>query len=371
MGIFPINSLVMEEKRMKHANTTDSLSGKSLCVAVLAVFLIGVLQHPLHAQGFNIPAKKWGIGFGNSREFTGIRFNYRDSRVRRITGVNVTLWQPKEDNKHSVINGLSLGLIPGGGDMNGIQVGVFGVAGMNDIKGISLGILGVGCGNDLSGINIGGLGIGSGGDVWGLNIGGLGVGAGGDLKGINLGGLGVGAGGNVSGFSFGVMGIGAGENLSGINIGGLGAGAGANMAGLNVGILGIGAGAKLSGINIAGIGAGAGQKLSGITFCGIGAGSPKVRGFTCAGGAVGGLDVRGVAIALGTVMVRGEDRWDEGVFGGLALSAFNYIRGTQKGVAIGIVNYAYKLKGIQIGLINIVRDNPKAMRVLPVINVRF
>ena len=56
---------------------------------------------------------------------------------------------------------------------------------------------------------------------------------------------------------------------------------------------------------------------------------------------------------------------------GLAVSSFNYIKGTMKGVSIGIVNYAHQLKGIQIGLINIVKSNPKLTRILPVINVHF
>ena len=62
---------------------------------------------------------------------------------------------------------------------------------------------------------------------------------------------------------------------------------------------------------------------------------------------------------------------DGGQMIGLAVSAFNFIKGTQKGVAIGIVNYAWRLKGVQIGLVNIVRDNPAHAKVLPFINVNF
>ena len=49
----------------------------------------------------------------------------------------------------------------------------------------------------------------------------------------------------------------------------------------------------------------------------------------------------------------------------------NGIKGKQTGVSLGIVNYAYELKGIQIGLINYVRENPKYLKVLPLINARF
>ncbi|MCX6569363.1 MAG: hypothetical protein NT147_10000 [Candidatus Aminicenantes bacterium] len=47
-------------------------------------------------------------------------------------------------------------------------------------------------------------------------------------------------------------------------------------------------------------------------------------------------------------------------------------RGTLNGLSIGIVNYAWKLeKGVQIGVVNIVRDNPKGLRVLPIFNADF
>jgi hypothetical protein len=82
--------------------------------------------------------------------------------------------------------------------------------------------------------------------------------------------------------------------------------------------------------------------------------------------------------------VRNEDRdddFDRGVrrtrqstsftgarFEGVGISAFNQILGTQKGLTIGLVNYAWTLHGVQLGLINIVRENPPARRVLPILN---
>jgi len=123
------------------------------------------------------------------------------------------------------------------------------------------------------------------------------------------------------------------------------------------------------GITFAGLGAGAGESLTGLTVCGLAAGSPSIKGLTVAGLAVGGTKITGVSLALGTIMVK-QDKGD-GAYSGLAVSAFNNIKGTQKGVAIGIVNYAYRLKGLQIGLVNIVRDNPKGRKVLPIINFNF
>jgi hypothetical protein len=330
------------------------------------IFLTLFASSTLFSQSFDFPSKKWGISFGNSKEFTGLRFNFRDSQVRRITGINVTLWIPKKDNEEAQVRGLSLGVIPGGGYVHGIQFGVLGVAAEKNLYGLSIGLLGVGSGEDTVGVNIGGLGVGAGENLKGLNIGGLGVGAGENLIGINLGGLGAGAGESLIGINIGGFGVGAGGDMKGLNIGGLGAGAGENMTGLNIGGLGVGAGENLTGINIGGLGAGAGEKLVGLTIGGLGAGSVEVQGLTVGGLGVGGKVLKGVQLALGTVVVpRG------GRMVGFAASAFNYIRGTQTGVTIGIVNYCWRIKGVQIGLVNIVRDNPKYLKVLPLINANF
>ena len=49
--------------------------------------------------------------------------------------------------------------------------------------------------------------------------------------------------------------------------------------------------------------------------------------------------------------------------------AVNAVRGYQRGLSIGLVNYAESLFGVQLGLVNIVRDNPSPFRVLPIINI--
>jgi hypothetical protein len=310
---------------------------RTICGAAAAgliFFLVIAGGQVLLGQSFDIPNKKWGLSFGNSPEFTGLRFNFRDRQVRYIRGMNVTLWAPHKDNKDSKIDGISFGLIPGGGYLRGIQVG----------------LLGVGAEKTMSGINIGGLGIGSGEDLNGLNIGGFGLGAGNNVTGINLGGLG----------------IGAGKTLKGINIGGLGAGAGEDIIGLNIGGLGLGAGRLLEGVNIGGFGVGSGQKLVGLTICGFGAGSQEVVGLTIGGFAIGGQVLKGIHLAGGMVHVS-----KGGQMFGFAASSFNFIKGSQNGLTIGIVNYAFHVKGVQIGLVNIVRDNPRYLKVLPLMNTSF
>jgi len=314
--------------------TTRNLARRTAGSLTLALLMTAAAGSAWAGQSLDIPSKTWGISFGNSKSFTGLRFNFRDSQVQRVNGLNLTLWQPRKDNKDAVIQGLSLGTLPGGGSLRGIQLGILGVSAEKELKGISLGLLGAGCG----------------GDVFGLTAGGLGAGCGGSITGLNLGGLG----------------IGAGKDVTGITIGGLGAGAGGSMKGINIGGVGVGAGKVLAGINIGGVGVGAGERLTGLTLGGLAAGAPEVRGITIGGLAVGGEDVKGIQIAGCLIMIK-----EGGRLSGLAASSFNYIRGVQTGLAVGIVNYAHNVKGLQLGLVNIVRDNPRGLKVLPVFNTSF
>ena len=85
-----------------------------------------------------------------------------------------------------------------------------------------------------------------------------------------------------------------------------------------------------------------------------------------AGFAIGGEKIKGISIAAGMIKIT-----NDGSITGFSSSAFNYIKGTQNGVSFGIVNYAFKLNGIQLGLINYVRDNPRGLKILPLINFHF
>ncbi len=310
---------------------------KSVITALAALLLVSSFTN-IRAQSLGIPSSRWGISFGNSKNFTGLRFNMMDNDIEKINGINITFWKPRNEHISGTVNGLSLGIMPSAANLHGIQ----------------LGIAGVGAGKDMKGISIGLLGAGSGGDMIGINIGGLGAGAGATMGGVNI----------------GLLGCGAGEDMWGINIGGLGAGAGKNMTGLNIGAMGVGAGNNVSGITLAGLGAGAGNTISGLIIAGLGAGAPTVKGIAVAGLGVGGNSIQGIAIALGHIRID-DDKTGDAELRGFACSAFNYIKGRQTGLSIGIVNYAYSLKGVQIGLINIVRDNPKLARILPLINVHF
>jgi hypothetical protein len=103
--------------------------------------------------------------------------------------------------------------------------------------------------------------------------------------------------------------------------------------------------------------------LHGVGIAAIGVGAPEIRGVAIAGFGAGARDVRGALIAGGW------NRLEHGTLTGLSVSAFNQLKGSQHGLAIGIVNFAEELHGVQIGLINIARNNSPTTRVLPVINV--
>jgi hypothetical protein len=56
---------------------------------------------------------------------------------------------------------------------------------------------------------------------------------------------------------------------------------------------------------------------------------------------------------------------------GFSAGAVNYFEDYQVGLSIGIVNIAQELNGIQLGLINIAKNNRSPFRVLPIVNAHF
>lgn len=348
----------------------------------------------LHAQGVLVGANDVGIGIGDVRKVTGIRINYRDRGDFDVHGINITIWTPYEGDLRGEVHGLAIGLpATGAARIQGIGVGIFGVGTSEEFSGIGIGGLGVGAGNDIEGIHVGGLGVGAGDDVSGIAVGGLGVGGGGratgllvgglgagvgeDVRGIALGGLGVGAGGDFTGIGIGGAGVGSGGRIQGLVIGGLGVGAGESLKGISVGGVGVGSGGDISGLAIGGIGVGSGQDIRGMAFGGVGVGAGNsIRWLAISAVGVGSPKIVGAAIAP---LVGAEDmtalviapaymRIEHGVFRGVSASAFNHIKGEQRGLTIGVVNYAWRLHGVQLGLINVAKSNPRGLRVLPIVN---
>lgn len=314
------------------------------------------------AQGLDLTVNHVGVAIGDIPRVTGLRLNFRDRNLERVDGVNVTIWSPYSNARYSVVRGLALGLpATGAGEIDGVAAGLFGVGAEDRIRGIGIGGVGLGAGGRLEGLMIGGIGVGSGGGMSGIGIGGIGLGSGGDLHGLFVGGIGVGGGGDLVGIAIGGIGVGVGGNVRGLTVAGIAAGAGGDVRGITVAGIASGAGGDVEGITVAGIAVGAGGTLRGLSVAGIAVGAPRISGVAAAL-AVGGQEVRGVVLAPAWFKIeRGEVR-------GVSISSFNQIKGVQRGLAIGIVNYAWELQGVQVGLINIARNNPRGRQVLPIAN---
>lgn len=303
------------------------------------------------------------ISIGNHPRVDGLRINFRDRDLGLVRGVNVTLWNPERDARGGTVKGFAIGLpLTGAGEIRGFGAGIFGVEAEGDIRGITLAGVGAGAGGTLSGISIAGIGAGAGGGVRGLTVGGIGVGSGGDIGGIAVGGIGAGAGGDVRGIVIGGIGAAAGGSVTGLAVGGVGVGGGGDVRGIAIGGVGVGAGGRLTGLAIGGIGVGAGGTFHGLGIAGVGVGAPTLEGGAIAS-MVGGRTVRAVVIA--PILFR---TTEDAEFTGASLSSVNAVRGHQTGLTIGIVNYAESLFGMQLGVVNVVRDNPSGRRVLPIVN---
>lgn len=362
---------------------------------LMTIFTI-VTAPAIKAQALSVPSKNWGLSIGNSQDFTGLRINFRDKHIGSLRGVNMTFWKPAK-NYTGNFTGLGLGVVgPAAEHLNGIMIGGVAVQAKNELHGLSVGLIAVGAGERVQGINIGGIAAGAGGELRGLNIGGFAVGAGEDVFGINIGGFACGAGESLRGFNVGGFACGAGEDLEGfsiaifacgagksakgitiggfacgagedvrgITLGGFAVGAGEDMTGISASLFAAGAGGDVNGFTVSGFAVGAGEGLNGISMAGIAVGAPDVTGFVTAP-FVGCENFKGIALA--PLYFRMKD----GDFKGVSLSTFNKISGTQRGLNIGIINFARELKGAQLGVLNIALSNPGWARFLPVFNKNF
>ena len=139
--------------------------------ATLLTCLLVFILHPPVAlaqdSGFKLAVRDVGIGIGDVPRLDGLRFNYRDRRLKRIRGLNATLWAPRDGSEGSVI-GIALGLpITGGGRVAGLALGA-GVLAEESLEGIAIAALGLGVvEGPFRGIGIGGLGLGAQGDLEG------------------------------------------------------------------------------------------------------------------------------------------------------------------------------------------------------------
>ncbi len=167
------------------------------------------------------------------------------------------------------------------------------------------------------------------------------------IRGIGIGGFGPVAG-TLQGVAVSGIVVATVEDLNGIAVGAGGAAAAGDINGIAVG--GLAAGADGPGAG-EGTGPDAGGTVNGIVVGGLGA---------------VGNDMRGAGVSAGMVRVR-----EGGTLKGLAVSAYNDINGRQVGLSIGLYNHARVLDGVQIGLLNVARNNPEWARILPILNLNL
>ena len=336
-------------------------------LAALAALAPTLLAAQDAQRSLDLGVHHTGLSIGDSRRWTGLRINAVDTRLERLDGINVTVWSPRRSS-HGEVRGLAINAPMGGARrFSGIALGG-GYGTEESMTGLSLSLIGAGAGGDVRGIHMAGVGFGSGGSLRGITLAGVGAGAGGGIEGITIGGVGVGTGGNGKGLMVGGVGAGVGGDFDGIAIGGVGTGVGGNFRGLSIAGVGTGAGGDFTGIALAGVGTGAAGTLHGLAVSGVGVGASAIRGIAAAGLGVGGQKLTGVFAAAYTIRIADVDHRGDGELHGVGISAFNDVRGTQRGLTIGVVNYARSLHGAQVGVVNIVRNNPAGRRVLPILN---
>ncbi len=325
---------------------STALHRAALLAAMLSgPMLLALSPAPTAAQGVELTVGDVGLGIGPVPRIDGLRVNFRDDyRLERVRGINATIWAPHEDIQ---------------GDVTGLALGLP-LTGARNLTGIGL-AAGIAVHGDFRGVAVAPIGMGTGGDMEGVMVSGIGAGAGNNARGILVGGIGVGAGNRITGVAVGGIGVGAGNSATGVLVGGVGAGVGNSMSGIAVGGLGVGVGNRITGIALAGLGIGAGGHLHGLSVAGLGIGAPRITGLAAALG-VGGQDVHGLVLAPAYFRLE-----EHGLLRGVSVSAYNDIRGEQRGLTIGIINIAHELHGLQIGLLNIAR-NKDTLPVMPLFN---
>ncbi len=194
---------------------------------IVLLFIITTI-HNLYAQdtlgngkAFSLPSEKYGISFGNSYEFTGIRINLADENVREINGINITFWYKQAKNMNSEVNGLTLGILPACGSLQPVNLGLLGVGGAKNMYGLSITAGAAGAGGNIRGLALGGLFVWASGrnsDVSGINVAGLGVVGSSAVNGIAFGGIAVGSDGDINGVTSSVAYITSGATYRGIGI---------------------------------------------------------------------------------------------------------------------------------------------------------
>ncbi len=156
-----------------------------------------------NGKALNFPTKKYGVSIGNSYDFTGVRINFADKNVKRITGLNVTFWIKKFENQNAIVNAISIGVLPVAGKMQPINIGLLGVGtAKQNLNGISIGGFIIGSGGKINGLSLSGIATmadGENSEISGIALSGIGIGAHKAINGMAIAGFAVGTEGNING----------------------------------------------------------------------------------------------------------------------------------------------------------------------------
>lgn len=280
---------------------------------------------------------------------SGARLSFRDQGYEVVSGVNLTVWRPPVASSRGRVTGVALGVpTTGAGHLTGIGVGLLGVTGSDALRGLAVAGLGVTAGR-LDGLTITGLGLHVDDYHRGISINGGLIGGSGSLYGLSVSGIGPSVGGSVTG----------------LQLAGVGVHAKRGIAGITMSTIGIISAANISGITVSG---------------GLIHAAEHLRGGQAAGGLIIASKIQGLTVApvvmqqsgTGLIVAPGYlSSGRNGTLTGLSLSLVNHVRGRQRGLTIGLFNFARNLQGIQVGLLNYAGNNPPLLRVLPGLNFKF
>jgi hypothetical protein len=339
----------------------------------MAAFLVNA-NPGAQAQSLDLAVSGYGLSIGNSTRFTGIRINAVDRQVEEINGLNLTLWNPRE-NPDAVYNGITLGVI-------GTKA--------RRIHGIALSGIGVNAREHLMGIGAGTLGVGAG-SLTGVAAGLVTVDIKARTRGIAIAGIWTGDCQQLDGMAISV-GAAKAKNVRGVAIG-LFAGGEQSLMGLSLGLAGFFS-SRFRGVGIGGLGGG-GEELQGVFAAGLGVGARSLDGIALTSGGIGGETLDGImvaglglgatgharGVAIGGLLVFAPEVTGlmAGAINGLYIDRidledflhFKMVNERFTGLSIGLVNYTAQLKGVQLGLFNYAGNNPRWLRLLPLVNVHL
>src|SRR5512132_2972594 len=135
------------------------LLGSLVLVTRLADAQVAAPRPEREPHSLDLAIHHVGLSIGNSRELTGIRLNWRDEGVVRVSGINLTLWSPGA-NPRARVTGVAVGVVaPGAGRLGGIILGGGGIRADERLTGIGIGGLAVLSHGTVSGLTASGLAI--------------------------------------------------------------------------------------------------------------------------------------------------------------------------------------------------------------------